>query len=113
MKDKTKKALKSLLDHVKAEEAADPAWPQVDGVSKEDLKTLLRWAQNNAHVWFEGDRLEWTGATVHDYPWLEMGVHGTAYLDSQNGTVPVVWDNAPEGTGRVMMFHNEIKRVTQ
>lgn len=111
MKDKTRKALKGLLKHVAAEEAADPAWPYVDGVNKEDLKRLMRWAQNESYAWFEGDRVELTGARV-PFPWLEGEVQGTVLEDTgEDGIACVEWDGAPKDNKRVKMYHNEIKRV--
>jgi len=113
MKDKTKKALKGLLESVKTHES-ETSYSAVE-VDKEELRTLLRWAQNSAYVWFEGDRVKLTGVRI-PYDFLEdgysKGLQGTVYTDSEDdGTALVEWDDAPEDLRRVRMFHNEIKRT--
>lgn len=112
MKSKVKDALKSVLDDVAKHEKEDGG-PDVT-VDLGDLKRLLRWAQNSASVWFEGDRVCLTGTRV-PYDFLEdgyeRGIHGTVYMDSEDdGTAMVTWDNDP-AEQRVRMFHNEIKLV--
>lgn len=109
MKDKAKKALKSLLADVKVHES-ETSYSAVE-VDKEELKTLLRWAQNHAHVWFIGDRVKLTGVRV-PFNWLTDDMLGTVVDEShEDGCAYVHWDGAPEDDRRVKMYHNEIKRV--
>jgi hypothetical protein len=113
MKKKVKEALRGLLENVEDHEAET----EFSAVSVDlgDLKRLLRWAQNSAYVWFEGDRVKLTGVRV-PYDFLEdgysEGLQGTVYADSEDdGTAIVEWDDAPEDLRRVRMFHNEIKKI--
>lgn len=109
MKDKTKKALKDLLENVSDHEMEDRG-PDVL-VDLEDLKRVLRWAQNSAHIWFEGDRVRLTGTRV-PFSWLEEDTLGTVVGEShEDGCAYVHWDGAPDGEERIRMFHNEIKRI--
>ena len=111
MKQKVKDALRSVLEDVKDHEA-ETEFSAVS-VDLAELKLVLRWAQNNAHVWFEGDRVRTVGVKT-PYSWLNVTegfVEGTVYNDSVEGRVFVEWDNAPEAFRRVEMFHDEIKRV--
>lgn len=106
MKQKIREALKSVLKDV-AKHEAEQGGPDVT-VDLGELKRLLRWAQNNANVWFEGDRVEWTGATVGSMPWLRMDMLGTVVEDGgEDGIARVKWDGVPEIS--VRMYHNEIK----
>lgn len=79
MKDSNKAALvglrESLIQHEK-----ETSYSGVE-VDKEELRTLLRWAQNTAHIWFEGDRVEWTGVSV-PYNWFEGEMLGTVIGES-------------------------------
>ncbi len=109
MKSKVKQALRSLLEDVAVHDS-ETSYSAVE-VDKEELKTLLRWAQNSAHVWFEGDRVKRTGASV-PFDWLNTEMEGTVMGESdKGGSVRVEWDNGPEGDNRVVMYHNEIKRI--
>lgn len=108
MKSKVVKALKSLLDDVTDQ---DDETYSVVMVDKADLKRVLRWAQNSAHIWFEGDRVKLTGVRV-PFRWLEDDMEGTVIEESlEDGRAHVEWDGGPVGKNRVWMFHNEIKRV--
>lgn len=110
MKEKTKQALRGLLESVEQHEK-ETTYSAVE-VDKDELKRLLRWAQNHAHVYFEGDQVEWTGARVRDMPWLVMGMTGTVLTDSyDDGTVRVEWEQGPEGFNRGLMYHNEYRRT--
>lgn len=110
MKDKVRNALKRLLENVADHEMEDRGSSVLVDLS--DLKRLMRWAQNNAHVWFEGDRVTWTGASVGSMPWLRMGMLGTVLEDAgEDGIARVEWDGVPELHNRVRMYHNEIKRI--
>jgi hypothetical protein len=110
LKDKVKKTLRQLREDVRIHES-ETQYSAVE-VDKDDLKRLLRWAQNSSYVWFEGDRVKRTGDGKPPYGWLDMGMLGTAYADSDDdGTVYVEWDDAPEEDRRIRMFHNEIKLV--
>lgn len=109
MKKKNIDALKGLKESLEQHEK-ETAYSAVE-VCKEELRTLLRWAQNSAHVWFEGDRVKWTGASV-PYNWFEGEMLGTVIVESHDdGKARVEWDGGPEddGENRVWMFHNEIK----
>lgn len=107
MKDKNKAALKGLKDSLEQHEK-ETAYSGVE-VDKEELRTLLRWAQNSAHIWFEGDRVKWTGARV-PFNWIEEGMLGTVIIESHDdGKARVEWDGGPGDENRVWMFHNEIK----
>jgi len=110
MKNKVKQALKSLLEDVAVHES-ETQYSAVE-VDVTELKTLLRWAQNESYVWFEGDRVKRTGVGKTPFSWLEMGMEGTVLDDSgDDGTCRVEWDGGPEDENRVKMFHNEIKRL--
>jgi hypothetical protein len=111
MKQSNKDALRGLLETLTQHEK-ETTYSGVE-VDKEELRTLLYWAQNKAYVWFEGDRVKLTGTRV-PYGFLDdgyaLGLLGTVYADSEDdGTVHVEWDNAPEKYRRVRMFHNEVK----
>lgn len=109
MKSKVKQALRSLLEDV-ADHEAETEFSAVT-VDLGDLKTLMRWAQNTAYVWFEGDRVKWTGVRI-PLDWMTADMLGTVLEDSgDDGTAYVEWDGAPEYNRRAKMFHNEIKRV--
>jgi hypothetical protein len=109
VKDKTKKALKSLLADVAEHEMEDRGSHVLVNIG--DLKTLTRWAQNKDHIWFLGDRVKLTGVRV-PFRWLEGDALGTVVGEShEDGCAYVRWDSAPDGEQRVRMFHNEIKRV--
>jgi len=110
MKNKVKQALKSLLEEVAVHESETQH--SAVGVDLGDLKRVLRWAQNSAYVWFEGDRVVRTGVSVNEFPWLTRGMEGTALSDSDDGgRVRVEWDGGLDGNNRAMMFHNEIKKL--
>jgi hypothetical protein len=111
MKEKTIASLRNLLEEV-ADHEAETSFSAVS-VDLADLKRVLRWAQNSAYIWFVGDRVKRTGASV-PYGWLEMGMEGTVISeDHGDGRARVEWDGGPEddGENRVWMFHNEIKKV--
>lgn len=109
MKDKVKTALVSLREAVEDHEA-ETEFSAVT-VDLGDLKRLLRWAQNEAHVWFIGDRVGLTGARV-PFNWLTQDMHGTVIEEShEDGRARVEWDSGPEDDNRVWMFHNEIKKL--
>lgn len=107
MKDKNKQALKGLLESLEQHEK-DTTYFGVE-VDKEELRTLLRWAQNSAHIWFIGDRVKLTGTRV-PFNWLKDDTLGTVVGEShEDGCAYVDWDGAPDGEHRIRMFHNEIK----
>lgn len=109
MKEKTVKALRGLLKDV-AKHEAESGGPDVT-VDLADLKRVLRWAQNSAHVWFIGDRVILTGASV-PFRWLEDTMVGTVVEESlEDGKAKVEWAGGPAGKNSVWMFHNEIRRV--
>lgn len=107
MKEKAKQALKCLLENVSEHEMEDRGSEVLSDI--DDLKTLLRWAQNSAHIWFIGDRVKLTGARV-PFNWLKGDTLGTVVGEShEDGCAYVHWDGAPDGEERIRMFHNEIK----
>ena len=109
MKDKVKQALKGILGDVRKHEAETEDSDVT--VDLADLKRLLRWVQNDAHIWFNGDKVEWTGASI-PFNWVteeSVGIVVEEGLDS--GTPFVKWDTAPEHQEPIKMFHNEIKLV--
>lgn len=113
MKEKNIQALRSVLEDVKAHEAETDF--SAVSVDLADLKRVLHWAQNNAHVWFKGDRVILTGASV-PFDYLDnayaQGVQGTIVEEShEDGRARVQWDNQPLDAIPVWMFHNEIKKV--
>lgn len=109
MKEKNKEALRELLENVKDhEEVSDFSAVSVD---LKALKRLLRWSQDKAYVWFKGDRVKRTD-TRTPFGWLKEGHEGIVLEDSTDeGTVMVEWDNAPDEYRKTMMYHNEIKLV--
>lgn len=110
MKDKVKQAMRSLLEEV-ADHEAETDFSAVS-VDLGDLKRVLRWAQNNAYVWFEGDRVKRTGDGRLGLDWMSHGMLGTVDDDSRDdGTCIVIWDGGPRHHRRMKMYHNEIKRV--
>lgn len=109
MNEKTRNALRNLQNDLSVTEDIDPEGDTLV-TSREDLNRVLRWAQNSAHVWFFGDRVEWSGASV-PYNFITKGIRGTVVEEDseENGIAMVQWDGAPVQYDRVKMFHNEIK----
>lgn len=107
MKKKNRDALKGLVETLIIHES-ETTYGAVE-VDKEELRTLLRWAQNKAHHYFKGDRVKYTGVRV-PFGWMKMDMEGTVIVESDDESVcRVEWDDAPDGEGRYMMFHNEIR----
>lgn len=110
MNKKNRDALKGLVETLIIHEA-ETTYGAVE-VDVDELKTLLRWAQDEAHHYFKGDRVTWTGARVPDAPWLYMGMEGTVISESDETQVcRVEWDGGPQddGENRIVMYHNEIR----
>lgn len=107
MKQKNRDALLGLKESVE-QHRRETTYSAVE-VDADELETLLRWAQNKAHQYFEGDRVKTTGVRV-PFGWLSMGSEGTVIAESDNeGVCRVEWDGGPDGDSRVLMYHNEIK----
>lgn len=108
MKKKNRDALKGLKESLE-QHRKETTYGAVE-VDVDELDTLLRWMQNKAHHYFVGDRVKSTGAST-PYGWVhEDGVQGTVYAESDERSITwVEWDNAPEESRRVEMYHNEIR----
>ncbi len=108
MKKKNRDAIKGLKEALE-QHRKETTYGAVE-VDIDELDTLLRWAQNKAHHYFEGDRVQETGTFVPDAPWLDNGMEGTVISESaDDATCRVEWDGGPEDDNRIRMFHNEIK----
>jgi hypothetical protein len=109
LKKKNRNAIKGLKESLEQHEK-ETTYGAVE-VDKEELRTLLRWAQNKSHHYFEGDRVKATGASV-PFRWLEMDMEGTVIAESDDKSIcRVEWEGGPadDGENRVMMYHNEIR----